>query len=109
MFLDPDAVVAEIMWLMSLFLELHLACIAPPSIFCDSSSVVQLAANPIMHNRTKHFEQDLNLVHDKMIQCDVFVSHISSQDQIADILTKPPSASMFLNFNPNVGLQPPHL
>ena len=54
---------------------------------------MQLAANPILHQHTKHFELNLHFVCDKVMSKDVYIVHAPSQDQIVDILTKPLSAS----------------
>ena len=59
-----------------------------PSIYCDNQSTVLLTANPILHNRSKHFELDLHFVREKVASRQVSVSHIPAHDQAADILTK---------------------
>ena len=64
-------------------------------IYCDNLSTVLLSANPILHSRTKHLELDLYFVREKVQNKDILVSHISSKDQIADILTKPLHKSQF--------------
>ena len=46
-----------------------------------------MSANPILHARTKHIELDLYFVHEKVMK-ELDIRHISSQDHIADILTK---------------------
>ena len=88
----------EILWLQSLLSEMHIPCSSKPSIFCDNQGAVLLAANPVLHSKSKHFELDLYFVRDKLVQQQIHVQHIPSQDQIADILTKPLSASAFLKF-----------
>lgn len=56
------AVTAELTWLQSLLTELRFPLSAPPRVYCDNLSAVLLAANPILHSRTKHFELDLYFV-----------------------------------------------
>ena len=80
------------------YLELHITCSAPPTIFCDNMSGVLLVANPILHNRIKHFELDLHFVRDKEVNKQVYVTHIPSQDQIADVFTKSISSTSFQKF-----------
>ena len=67
------AVLAEITWLQTLLSEVHIQCLVPPLIFCDSQNAIMLAANPILHNRSKHFEIDLYFVRDKIAQKQAFV------------------------------------
>ena len=92
------ATIANLSWIQSLLLKLRQPCPTPLSVFCDNISIVLLAANPVLHNRTKHFELDLYFVRDKVIQKKVFVSHIPAIDQIAYILTKPISVQNILKF-----------
>ena len=62
------SVIADISWLQSLLHELHIHCSALPTVFCDKASAVMLAANPVLHSHTKHFEIDLYFVRDRVIQ-----------------------------------------
>lgn len=70
------AVVADLTWLTSLLNELHVPLTHPPAIYCDNLSAVLLAANPILHTKSKHFELDLFYVRDKLLQKKIHVSHI---------------------------------
>nr|KYP76375.1 Retrovirus-related Pol polyprotein from transposon TNT 1-94 [Cajanus cajan] len=83
------AVTAEITWLKNLLHELRVPNIRTPKIYCDNLSAVLLAANPILHSKTKHFELDLYFVRDKVQKREISVQHIPSLEQTADIFTKP--------------------
>ncbi|RVW64066.1 Protease Do-like 1, chloroplastic [Vitis vinifera] len=73
--------------------------------FCDAdwatdpydrrSTSVYLAANPLLHARTKHVELDQYFVREKVLQKKVLVQHGPSIDQTADVLTKPISSFKF--------------
>ena len=89
-------IVAELTWLTSLLEELRVAITKIPIIWCDNLSTVQLAANPVLHARTKHVELDLYFVREKFLQNKVLVQHVPSIDQTEDVLTKPISSSKFL-------------
>lgn len=89
-------VTSEILWLESLLKELHIP-FDTPLIFCDNQSSVALAHNPVLHARTKHMELDIFFVREKVLSKDLVVSHIPSQEQVADIMTKPLSTSRFLS------------
>ena len=56
-----------------------------------------LAANPVLHARTKHVEMDLYFVREKVARKLLQVKHVPTLDQIEDILTKPISSSQFFN------------
>uniref|UniRef100_A0A803P8J1 Integrase catalytic domain-containing protein n=1 Tax=Cannabis sativa TaxID=3483 RepID=A0A803P8J1_CANSA len=66
-----------------------------PTVWCDNQSIVLLAANPVLHARTKHIEIDLYFVRDKVLQHQLQVRHVPAAAQIADCLTKPVSNSKF--------------
>jgi histone deacetylase 1/2 len=89
------ALCAEILWLQSLLTELGCK-FHTPKILCDNLSTVSLSHNPTLHHRTKHMELDIFFVREKVINKDLIVSHVPAQDQWADTLTKPLSASRFL-------------
>nr|KYP66951.1 Copia protein [Cajanus cajan] len=91
------AVTTEIVWIQSLLSELQVNT-ATPTIYCDNLGAVMLAANPIMHSRTKHFELDLYFVRDKVLTRAIQVFHLPSQFQVADILTKSITGLPFESF-----------
>lgn len=52
------AVTSDIIWLLSLLQELNVKSNDIPNIWCDSSSEVAVAANPVLHSKFKHVELD---------------------------------------------------
>ena len=88
-------VTAEVTWLSSLLTELHVHMTRIPQIWCDNMSTVLMAANPVLHARTKHIELDLYFVRDKVAQRQIVVQHVPASAQVADILTKSISSSQF--------------
>ncbi|QHN88509.1 Copia protein [Arachis hypogaea] len=93
---------SQIIWIQNLLTELHVNTTITPTLYCDNISAVLLAANPILHGRTKHFELDLHFVRKRVNQKKLYVVHINSKDQVAGILTKPLSSSIFLHFRVNL-------
>lgn len=86
---------AELCWFRSLFSELRLPQLHAPILCCDNLSTIALAKNPVLHARTKHVEIDLYFVHDMVQEGYLHLQHVPSQDQIADLLTKPLSHDRF--------------
>ena len=81
-------VVGELVWLSRLLIELDVPYLKPISIFCDSQYALHIAKNPVFHKRTKHIEVDCHFVRHVLQQGLISLYHISTQDQLADILTK---------------------
>ncbi|KAH9658123.1 retrovirus-related pol polyprotein from transposon RE1 [Citrus sinensis] len=86
---------SEIAWLKSLFLEMEVCCVERPTIWCDNMSATELAKNHVFHSRTKHIEIDVHFIQDKVLVGDLKICYVPSEDQIADILTKPLSSPQF--------------
>lgn len=80
--------VAEATWLIGLFRELGIEVQQPVNLFCDSKVAIQIAANPIFHERTKHIDIDCHFVRKKLSQGVITTHHLSIKDQLADLLTK---------------------
>lgn len=79
----------EAQWLLYLLQGFHVAHPNPVSIYCDSQSALHIVANPMFHECTKHIEMDCHLVRDKVTAGILHLLPVSSQEQLADILTKP--------------------
>ncbi|KAA3463085.1 putative LRR receptor-like serine/threonine-protein kinase [Gossypium australe] len=91
-------VTAEMVWIQSLLTELCVPVNNKALVWCDSLAAVAVAGNPVMHSKFKHVELDLFFVREKVAAEDFQVGHVPSQDQIADILTKPLSEGLFNKF-----------
>jgi len=80
--------VAEVVWLVGLYKELKVELELPVKLFCDSKAALQIAANPIYHERTKHIEIDCHFIREKIQEGLIQTDHVPSKMQLADILTK---------------------
>ncbi|XP_019262826.1 PREDICTED: uncharacterized protein LOC109240615 [Nicotiana attenuata] len=80
--------VAELVWIHGLLEELGVKVDLPMELHCDNKAALQIASNPMYHERTKHIEIDCHFIREKLQQGLIKTSHVSSRNQIADILTK---------------------
>ncbi|GJY65019.1 putative RNA-directed DNA polymerase [Tanacetum coccineum] len=78
----------EVVWLGNLLHSIGLKDLYPVELFCDNSSAIQIAANPVFHERTKHFELDVHFVREKVLSGVIKTVKINSDMQTADIFTK---------------------
>ena len=90
------SVATEIMWLQSLFIELGLPkVVAIPIIWCDNIGAASLASNPMFHAQTKHIEVDTDFIREQVEAKQIEVRFVPTEEQVADMLTKPLAASKF--------------
>ena len=99
--------VTELTWIQPLLTELHLPPSLTLTIYCDNQSAVMLTANPVFHTRSKHFELDLHFVREKVLQRQLHVSHIPSNEQTADVLIKVVSRSKFPHLRSKLRIESP--
>ena len=79
----------EAIWIRRLLGELKLLDNKPTHLYCDNQSSIKLSYNPVFHERSKHFEIDFHFTRQKVEENVIKVEFIPSQEQPADILTKP--------------------
>ena len=74
--------------LLRLFTDRGVTIHMPILVFSESKSAIQLAANPVFHERTKHIEIDCHFIRDKIKAKVINTVHVHTQQQLADLLTK---------------------
>uniref|UniRef100_A0A2N9GY11 Reverse transcriptase Ty1/copia-type domain-containing protein n=1 Tax=Fagus sylvatica TaxID=28930 RepID=A0A2N9GY11_FAGSY len=85
----------ELLWLRWLLQDLGIDCSTAVPIHCDNRSAIQIAHNDVFHERTKHIEIDCHFVRHHLLQGTLQLRSVSSQDQLADIFTKPMPSGRF--------------
>ncbi|XP_020684800.1 uncharacterized protein LOC110101293 [Dendrobium catenatum] len=89
------ALTSDIIWLRRLLSDFGISQTNPTDMFCDNTSAIALANNPVFHARTKHIEIDQKFIRDHLQQNHIRLLPISTVDQTADILTKALSTPRF--------------
>jgi hypothetical protein len=79
---------AELAWIRQVLCDLGLFLPSAPLIWCDNTSALALASNPVFHGRTKHIEVDYHFIREKVVRGDLALQFISIDDQLADVFTK---------------------
>ncbi|GJT42561.1 uncharacterized mitochondrial protein-like protein [Tanacetum coccineum] len=59
----------EVIWITNLLKDLCIKNLLPVNLYSDSSSAIQIAANPVFHERTKHFEVDVPFIKKRSWNC----------------------------------------
>jgi len=80
--------VSELVWLLGMLKEVGAEVQLPVQIYSDSKAAIQIAANPVYHERTKHIEIDCHFIRERLQQGMILINYIPTQEQPADVLTK---------------------
>jgi hypothetical protein len=78
----------EAIWLRRIFEELGHPQSGPTRINEDNQGCIQLAKNPVHHQRTKHIDIQVHFIREAIETGEIALEYINTRDQLADILTK---------------------
>jgi hypothetical protein len=92
------------LWLLALLHELGFPLKVPPSLLCDNLGATHLSFNPVHHSKMKHIQIDLHFVRDQVQKGTLHVRRVFTQDQLADLLTKPLSRARTEFLRTKIGL-----
>ncbi|MCO5602216.1 hypothetical protein L7F22_056344 [Adiantum nelumboides] len=74
-------------------------------IYCDNLSSIQLAWNPVSHVRTKHIEVHYHFIKERVLDNDIDLAYIGTEDQPADLFTKALGTEKLRRFKGMLGLR----
>ncbi|GAB2274840.1 hypothetical protein Dimus_039096 [Dionaea muscipula] len=92
------------LWLRQFLAELKVEQGDPTVIFVDNQSAIAIAKNPVYHDRSKHIDVRFHFLRDAVANDVVKLEHVKTQDQLADLLTKPLATQVFTRFRSMIGL-----
>jgi hypothetical protein len=70
----------------------------------DNTSAINISKNPVQHSQTKHIDIRHHFLRDLVESEVVFLSFIPTENQLADILTKPLYGSRFESLRKAIGV-----
>jgi hypothetical protein len=73
-------------------------------LLCDNESASCLADNPVAHSRTKHIDVRHHFLRDHQQKGDIDIFHISTENQLADIFTKPLDEKTFCRLRSEINV-----
>ena len=74
------------------------------SIKYDNTSIINFSKNLIQHSRTKHIEIRHHFIRDLIQNEDIILEFVSTEDQLANIFTKPLNADRFEQIRGELGV-----
>jgi predicted aspartyl protease len=103
-FVAATSAVNQALWLRKILSDLHLEQKEDTKIFVDNQAAIAISHNPVFHGKTKHFNIKLFFVREVQKDNVVALVYCKTEEQIADIFTKPLPASKFEDLRTKLGV-----
>lgn len=94
----------EAIWLRNLLGDIGFGQNNGTKLLCDNLSTIRWVKNPQHHHRTKHINKKLHYTRERHQEGEIELEHVGSENQLADVLTKPLSAIKFKSNIVRLGL-----
>jgi hypothetical protein len=94
----------EAIWLQKLLTGLFDLEMEATVILCDNQSCIKMTENPMFHDKSKHIEIRYHYIRDMVQRGAVKLQYVGTDEQVADVLTKPLSRVKFEYFRDKLGI-----
>ncbi|KAJ9547332.1 hypothetical protein OSB04_019875 [Centaurea solstitialis] len=85
---------AQVLWLRNQLQDYDIQLSKIP-IYCDNTSAIAIANNPVLHSKTKHIEVRYQFIRDHVMNGDIELHFVPTEYQLADLFTKPLDVTRF--------------
>jgi len=94
----------QCIWLSRLLEQIGIMEKTEVEVMCDNSSTIQLSKHPVFHGKSKHIDVRFHFLRDLVNDGVIKLSFCNSQDQLADIMTKPLKLEQFDKLRSMLGI-----
>ena len=94
----------QAMWLIQLLGDITGKEVQQPILKMDNQSAIALSKNPVLHDRSKHIDTKFHFIRDCVDSGRICVDYTSTQEQLADILTKSLGRARFCELRDMIGI-----
>ena len=91
-------------WLRRLLQDMVGTDVPPPQLKMDNQSAIALSKNPVLHDRSKHIDTKFHYIRECVDSGAVRLEFMSTQGQLADIMTKALGKSKFQELRELIGV-----
>ncbi|WVZ59800.1 LOW QUALITY PROTEIN: hypothetical protein U9M48_009898 [Paspalum notatum var. saurae] len=103
-FIAGAAAACQAVWLRRLLEDITGAKAPAPILKMDNQSAIALSKNPVLHDRSKHIDTRFHFIRECSEKGDINIEFAGTQDQLADILTKPLGRKVFQELRGRIGV-----
>jgi hypothetical protein len=87
-YISAGSCCAQLLWMKATLNDFGIKFKNVP-LFCDNESAIKMTQNLVQHSRTKHIDIRHHFIRDHQQKGDISIESIGTEDQLADIFTKP--------------------
>ena len=92
-------------WLRWILEELNHEQEGAIKLFCDNKSAISLSKNRMFHGKSKRIKVKYHFIGELVKDKEVEVNYCKSQDQVADLFTKPLKKDLFIKMKTLLGVR----
>ena len=93
----------QLMWMKQMLADYGLEQ-GTLTLFCDNMSAIYISKNPVQHSRTKHIDIRHHFIRELVESKTIALEHVGTNDQLADLFTKPLDTLRFGNLSQSIGI-----
>nr|GEW82884.1 hypothetical protein [Tanacetum cinerariifolium] len=102
-YVSAEKACQQALWMKQALIDYDI-CLDNISIMCDNKGVIDLSKNPVQHFRTNHIEIRHHFLRDNVQKGNISIEKVASEDNIADIFTKPLKCKVFKYLRLGLGM-----
>jgi len=88
-YVAATAAACQAVWMRRMLRSLCQEQVKATVIFCDNSSAIALSKNSVFHKKMKHIDTRFHYIRELVNNGEIVLQHCRTEQQVADILTKP--------------------
>ncbi|GJR92550.1 retrovirus-related pol polyprotein from transposon TNT 1-94 [Tanacetum coccineum] len=93
-YVSAEKACQQALWMKQALIDYGI-CLNDIPIMCYNKGNIDLSKNPVQHSRTKHIEICHHFLRDNVQKGNISIKKVASEDNIADIFTKPLKREVF--------------
>jgi hypothetical protein len=103
-YIDVTSTACQAVWLRRISEDMKQHKQEATIIHCDNQSTIAMTKNPMSHSCTRHIETRHHFIKELVDKGSIKMSYCGTDDQLADIFTKPIPSDKFIRFRDMLGV-----